>query len=81
MAAERTQGKAGYRKLTRVIREKFDVAVKRDDVMRAARALDPEGAQQRKGRRARRRQFHSPVSKSNITEHTTYMTFIHIQCQ
>lgn len=62
MAQDRTQGKAGYRKLTRVIRDKFDVSVKRDDVMRAARVLDPEAAKQRKGRRAERREFHSPVS-------------------
>ena len=62
MVQERTQGKAGYRKVARLIRDKFGVAVKRDAVMLAARALDPEGAKQRKGRRARRRQFHSPVS-------------------
>ena len=38
----------GYRQLTRRLRRKYDLKVRRDTVMRALRIIDPEGVERRK---------------------------------
>ena len=50
----------GYREMTRQLRMKHRLIVRRDTVMRAMRVIDPEGVEARKRRRLRRRQYNTP---------------------
>lgn len=50
----------GYREMTRRLRIKHDLLVRRDTVMRALRIIDPEGVQLRKRRRLKQRKYNTP---------------------
>lgn len=50
----------GYRQLTRRIRWKYNLKVRRDTVMNAVRIIDPEGVEQRKRRRLKRIKYITP---------------------
>lgn len=49
----------GYRSMWQTLCQKYGLAVRRDDVMRLMRELDPEGSQLRSSRRFVRRVYHS----------------------
>ena len=48
----------GYRQLTRRLRRKYDLKVRRDTVMRALRIIDPEGVERHKKRALKRRGYY-----------------------
>lgn len=50
----------GYREMTRRLRIKHHLLVRRDTVMRSLRIIDPEGVQLRKRRRLKRRKYNTP---------------------
>ena len=50
----------GYRQLTRRLRRKYDLKVRRDTVMRALRIIDPEGVERRQKRALKRRRYSTP---------------------
>ena len=50
----------GYRQLTRRIRLKYNLKVRRDSIMRYLRIIDPEGVDRRKRRRLKRRKYTNP---------------------
>ena len=50
----------GYRQLTRRLRRKYDLKVRRDTVMRALSIIDPEGVERRKKRALKRRRYGTP---------------------
>ena len=50
----------GYRQLTRRLRLKYDLQVRRDTVMKSLRIIDPKGAGCRKRRRLKRRRYVTP---------------------
>ena len=50
----------GYRQLTRRLRLKYDLKVRRDTVMRALSIIDPEGVERRKKRALKRRRYGTP---------------------
>ena len=50
----------GYRQLTRRLREKYKLQVRRDTIMRYIRIIDPEGVNRRKRRRLKRRKYITP---------------------
>ena len=50
----------GYRQLTRRLRLKYNLQVRRDTVMKSLRIIDPEGVECRKRRRLKRRRYGTP---------------------
>ena len=50
----------GYRQLTRRLRRKYNLRVRRDSIMRYIRVIDPEGVNRRKRRRLKRRRYVNP---------------------
>ena len=50
----------GYRQLTRRLRRKYNLQVRRDTVMKSLRIIDPEGVERRKRRRLKRRRYVTP---------------------
>ena len=50
----------GYRQLTRHLRQKYNLQVTRDTVMKFLRIIDPEGVECRKRRRLKRRRYITP---------------------
>ena len=50
----------GYRQLTRRLRRKYNLQVRRDTVMKSLRIIDPEGVECRKKRRLKRRRYITP---------------------
>ena len=50
----------GYRQLTQRLRRKYNLKVKRDNVMKYLRIIDREGVERRKRRRLKRRRYTSP---------------------
>ena len=50
----------GYRQLTRRLRRKYNLQVRRDTVMKSLRVLDPEGVERRQRRRLKRRRYVTP---------------------
>ena len=50
----------GYRQLTRRLRLKYNLQVRRDTVMKSLRIIDPEGVECRKRRRLKRRWYGTP---------------------
>ena len=50
----------GYRQLTRRLRRKYDLKVRRDTVMRALRIIDPVGVERRQKRALKRRRYSTP---------------------
>lgn len=58
---ERSVGSfVGYREMTRRLRMKYNLIVRRDTVMRAMRVIDADGVEARKHRRLKRRKYNSP---------------------
>lgn len=51
---------AGYRQLTRRLRRKYNLIVRRDTIMKCLRVIDPEGVERRKRRRLKRRRYITP---------------------
>ena len=51
---------AGYRQLTRRLRRKYNLIVRRDTIMKSLRVIDPEGVERRKRRRLKRRRYVTP---------------------
>lgn len=47
----------GYRQLTRRLRRKYNLQVRRDTVMKSLRVLDPEGVERRQRRNPKRRRY------------------------
>ena len=50
----------GYRQLTRRLRQKYNLQVRRDTVIKSLRIIDPEGVERRKKRRLKRRRYITP---------------------
>lgn len=50
----------GYRQLTRRLRRKYNLHVRRDTIMKYIRIIDPEGVERRKKRRLKRRKYTTP---------------------
>ena len=50
----------GYRQLTQRLRRKYNLKVKRDNVMKYLRIIDREGVERRKRRRLKRRRYTTP---------------------
>ena len=50
----------GYRQLTRRLRRKYNLSVRRDTIMKCLRVIDPEGVERRKRRRLKRRRYVTP---------------------
>ena len=50
----------GYRQLTRRLRRKYNLIVRRDTIMKSLRVIDPEGVERRKRRRLKRRRYVTP---------------------
>ena len=53
----------GYREMTRRLRMRHNLIVRRDTIMRALRVIDPEGVETRKRRRLKRRVYSTPGPK------------------
>ena len=50
----------GYRQLTRRLRRKYNLHVRRDTIMKYLRIIDPEGVEHCKRRRLKRRRYSTP---------------------
>ena len=50
----------GYREMTKRLRKKHNLVVRRDTIMRAMRVIDPDGVNARKRRRLKRHQYNTP---------------------
>ena len=50
----------GNRQLTRRLRRKYNLQVRRDTVMKSLRVIDPEGVERRQRRRLKRRRYVTP---------------------
>ena len=59
----------GNRQLTRCLRRKYNLQVRRDTVMKSLRVIDPEGVERRQRRRLKRRRYVNfcTFGQSNIT--------------
>ena len=61
MEMERSVGSfVGYREMTKRLKKKHNLVVRRDIIMRAMRVIDPDGVNARKRRRLKRRQYKTP---------------------
>ena len=52
----------GYRQLTRLLRRKYNLQVRRDTIMKSLRIIDPEGVERRKRHRLKRQRYVNPGS-------------------
>ena len=58
---ERSVGSfVGYREMTRRLRVRHNIVVRRDTVMRAMQVIDPEGVENRRAHRLQRRKYQTP---------------------